>query len=375
MTNIEKDKELLVRDLGIFELRGLARQLGVSSPTTKKREQLIEYILKAMESNDVQENVGKRKGRPFKKLSSIKDILSSVVEGGVPYNNFTYGSMLNFAQVSAQFDAVDKFSGSQKQFTGFARVQDGKVSFIDCERNVWVFVQNDAKYCDQVRNGDKIVVNGYATSSPNQFIGVEIVKINDKLSKEYQLNNVKHGFELISNNVLPFGKKNIREGRRNSLCLIEELYENDSLTNTYKYCQANGIEFVLLGANVSFEDSIYFKTLSKKVDFTTQYGSNDILNLNKLLDAINYTSQMLANGKNVLLVVSDIMEIVRLLDRVLYNQAENREEMKKVVVTELLSLAKAYDDGSACSMLVCYRKNDYDNSYLQSEVLRICKEI
>ena len=34
-------KELLVRQLGVFELRGLARELGITSPTTKKRDELI----------------------------------------------------------------------------------------------------------------------------------------------------------------------------------------------------------------------------------------------------------------------------------------------------------------------------------------------
>ena len=43
---LDKNKkiELEVKKLGIFELRGLAREVGVSSPTTKKREELIDLI-------------------------------------------------------------------------------------------------------------------------------------------------------------------------------------------------------------------------------------------------------------------------------------------------------------------------------------------
>ena len=375
MTSFEKDKELIIRDLGIFELRGLARQFGVSSPTTRKRDELIECILQSMENKDSKEQVGKRKGRPFKQLSSIKDIFNTVVEEDCPFDNLSYNSMLGFAQVAVDFDFSEKFAGEMKQFCGYARVKDGKVSFIDSEKNVWVFIKDQTKYSELVKNGDKILVNGYATNSRNQFVGTEICELNDVKIQDYQLTEASHGFEVISNNVLPYGANYLKEGRRNSFCLNDDLYENDNLKNAYKYCLAKDIDFILLGANVSFEDSIYFSKLDKAKNFTTKYGANQTINLNKILDAINYATQRLQNGKNVFFVVADILEIVRVLDKVLTFEIENREEMKKIVVTELLSLAKAYEDGCTCTMLVCYRKNDYDNEYLHNEILRICKEI
>lgn len=375
MTNIDKDKELLIRDLGIFELRGLARQLGVPSPTTKKREELIDSIITAMQSSDTKETQGKRKGRPFKKLSSIKDILTVVTEEGAPYDDLSYQSMLGFAQVSAEFDLNDDYSGEKQQFTGFARVHDKNVSFIDVDKNVWVFLRSDTKFIENIKNGDKILVNGYSTNIKDQYVGVEVCEINGLPSQSYQAKNISHGLEVISNSMIPFGNKNAKEGRRNSVCLAEDLYESDNLKNTYKYCMANGIDFVLLGLNISFEDAIYFNEFSKKIDFTTKYGSNIALNLNKILDAINYTNQRLQSGSNVFLAITDIMEVVRVLEKALKSQPENIQEMKRIVVTELLSIAKSYKDGPSCTMLVCYRQNDYDNEYLQSEILRICKNV
>lgn len=373
MTNV--DKEMIIRDLGIFELRGLARQLGVHSPTTKKREELIDNILKAMQSSEAPEMTGKRKGRPFKQLSSIRDILNNVIEDGNSYDELSFDSMMNFAQVAAEFSILDDPKGKIRQFEGYARVNNGKVSFIDTTENFWVFIDENSKYSDLIKNGDKIVVNGYLTTVKNQCRGLEILQINGQNSQDYRSKEIAKSFEVISNNVLPFGEKNIREGRRNSLCLIEDLYENDRLKNVYSYCKAKDVDFVLLGSNLAFEDMIYFNELNAKIDFTTKYGSSDILNLNKILDAINYTSQKLSNGKNILLVITDIMEIVRVIERVLSSQYEEKEEMKKIVVKELLSLAKSFKDGPSCSMLICYRKNDYDNDYLQNEILRICKEI
>ena len=40
-TNQSKRIELEVKRLGIFELRALAREVGVQSPTTKKREETL----------------------------------------------------------------------------------------------------------------------------------------------------------------------------------------------------------------------------------------------------------------------------------------------------------------------------------------------
>ena len=60
-----KSKENLVRSLGIFELRGLARELGVKSPTTKKREELIDLILEIVSSGEEPMSAGKRKDAPY----------------------------------------------------------------------------------------------------------------------------------------------------------------------------------------------------------------------------------------------------------------------------------------------------------------------
>ena len=70
--------ELEVKKLGIFELRGLAREVGVPSPTTKKREELIDSILERISKGKLDEVVITKKGRPFKKLAVVDNILNAV---------------------------------------------------------------------------------------------------------------------------------------------------------------------------------------------------------------------------------------------------------------------------------------------------------
>ena len=77
-TNFDAKKEIVL-SLGVYELRGLARVLGVKSPTTKKREELIALILGIMERNsEISLGEIEKRGRPFKTLSSVKNILEVI---------------------------------------------------------------------------------------------------------------------------------------------------------------------------------------------------------------------------------------------------------------------------------------------------------
>ena len=67
-TNQSKRIELEVKRLGIFELRALAREVGVQSPTTKKREELIVNILERINNGQLDDVVVTKKGRPYKRL-------------------------------------------------------------------------------------------------------------------------------------------------------------------------------------------------------------------------------------------------------------------------------------------------------------------
>ena len=103
---IREEQELLVKQLGIFELRGLARELGIPSPTTKKRDELIKLILLKFENGDIVDDKGKRKGRPCKKLSTINDIVSTIANQFNEKNAqpLVFETLVTFAQVLPTYD-------------------------------------------------------------------------------------------------------------------------------------------------------------------------------------------------------------------------------------------------------------------------------
>ena len=61
MKNID---EITMRNMGIFDLRNLARDVGVLSPTTCKKEELIEKILQILSGEKEPQVPKNRQGRP-----------------------------------------------------------------------------------------------------------------------------------------------------------------------------------------------------------------------------------------------------------------------------------------------------------------------
>ena len=123
IANLNQNKriELEVKKLGIFELRGLAREVGVPSPTTKKRDELIDGILERIYRGELDDVVVTKKGRPYKKLAVVDNILSNMTM----QENFasqakpvSYDEILAFAQV---MPVMGKATNEEGIFSGIAR--------------------------------------------------------------------------------------------------------------------------------------------------------------------------------------------------------------------------------------------------------------
>ncbi|MCL1901373.1 MAG: hypothetical protein FWG51_03120, partial [Firmicutes bacterium] len=74
---MEKITPKFLESIGIFELREIGREIGVYSPTTLKREALVNKILDIYEGR-TKPIARTNRGRPVKVLGNTKDIVSSV---------------------------------------------------------------------------------------------------------------------------------------------------------------------------------------------------------------------------------------------------------------------------------------------------------
>ena len=175
---------------------------------------------------------------------------------------------------------------------------------------------------------------------------------------------------------MPYAGGVVYEGRRNSILIENDIYENEDFTKLAKYCNEHDIKLVVLGTNTSFEDQIYFKSLDFE-NFTTKYGTSNEVNFNCIIDAIQYVQNLSDKGKNVLFYIMDIVEIMHLLDRCFVKE-EDEEGHKKpsiVVIKKIISLGMAYANGGNISLIIGYNKKDEEDSFLSQDILKVCKKI
>ena len=92
---MEQYKEQNLQQLSIYELRTIARQIGVKSPTTKKHSELVESILKIQ--NGEERAFSTKKGRPPKVINFVNQPLDANKEEGLMYD---------YAQVEETSDSI-----------------------------------------------------------------------------------------------------------------------------------------------------------------------------------------------------------------------------------------------------------------------------
>lgn len=373
----DKQRELLVKKLGIFELRALARELGDTSPSTKKRDELIDVILKSLDNGESIDNAGKRKGRPYKKLSSLDDIVNNITNEKVfklP-EQVEYESLLTFAQETPFFSAFNE--EKRGIFEGYVRRNsDGYSSIFDPKTDSWVFIKNFIDDYEKLNIGDKIKVEAKGLASDTQYEAISILSINGKNPKDYVYEKITLSNEIISTEKISFDNKNALVGRRNVLSSNEDVYENNTFDELVKISKENGYKVVLLAVNTSYENNIKFKSVDSVEKFVTEYGTKSLNNFNAVIDVINYCQNRLNHGEKVILFISDIMDVLRGIDDCFPKDFSNEySEQSLVIVRKLLSLGRAYQDGNSCTLILKYNPIDGDDKFLKNDILKISKNI
>lgn len=95
-------KEELLK-LGIYELRSLARDIGVVSPTTQKKEALVESILAVIYGEAPKRTMGVGRGRPTRKNEKPSRLFVELIESAnKPDNEFNFIDTNNYLEDDEQ---------------------------------------------------------------------------------------------------------------------------------------------------------------------------------------------------------------------------------------------------------------------------------
>lgn len=195
MSNVNHEK---LNELGIFELRNLARSLGVKSPTTLRRNELISEIEMVFSGKKPRYVRTTRQGRPPKTLSNSTELMNNIIipiEYDREQHNFINQKfILNDSGVenigiqkeSTLFKSIIKLSPDETYGFAFRK------GFNEIKNNLILINQNQIEQY-KLKDGDEIS-GTYILTTMGSYVVSEILSLNGMAFNE---NIVRNDFEQM----------------------------------------------------------------------------------------------------------------------------------------------------------------------------------
>ena len=367
-SDMQKKKEI-VRSLGIYELRGLARVLGIKSPTTKVREVLIENILLTLVNGKPFDPQVSRKGRPYKKLAHIDSIVSMIAN--------------NPEQKDVSFDALASFNQEVPVFTfrdsqivtACGVLRSGKLStyFIDLKRNFHVFISEEFVEQKGLVTGDYVEAEAYKINDSNQYFSEKLTKINGASFEAYKAKPQHRSVQVLPSEFFHAGDMKVLKGGRNVIINSEPLFLDTRLKELLTNLSRDEADNIFLGLDLCFEDEIFVSS-KNFVSFSSQYLSSSSAGFDRIVDAINLVSRLSEQGRNVNLFIYDAGLLLSVMDQKFLSEDRTPQE-SATVLKKIVSLAEAREEGTTTTLIASIKQSDIENGVLKNDLIRISVRI
>lgn len=367
VSNIE-DKSQFVQSLSVYELRGLARALGINSPTTKVREKLIEDITTALTSGQVIQQRTTKKGRPSKELANIGMILDVVM--GEKEHTSSFDRLAVFNQDIPVFATK---SSSLERMKGIVKTGGSFVYFEDLKTSAKVFINRELCGDIQLANGDFVEVEATKISQ-NQYFSQKIISLNYQTFEDALSREKVTAEKVLPSQFMGYESGAVLVGGRNVLETDNPLFICNSLKNLLSYINSQNCCNVFIGFNMCYEDKLSLSAYPNLVAVTTDYEGDENRAAEKLIDAINMVSNFNSLGKSVNLIVYDFASVISQLDRC-YGAKQSPAPETMVLIKKLISLAGAYSSGQSTTLIATYNSDDKNSDVVKSELLKISNNI
>ena len=372
------DKNLLseqIEKLGIYELRSLARSMGVQSPTSKKREELISAI------KDIQSGTLKPQfnnfGRPVKKLSNQNELLSHLIINGdkeledkIKKEENDDSEYIVFQQ---NFDSDDNpLNYNLITFKGIVRKTE-KGSYYALN-NLKIGTKTYVLIDDAQVKKFNLIVGDLLEGSAYMHSSKAYAKLNNiqYINGEVKENNI---YDLDCELIIP--EKYLDETLKQGRCKIDFV---DGVDGSINYIEKKSKEYgqkgfknIVLGLEISIETKLKLDRIENITEIVSLIEDEASFSYDKISDAINHANSMFYHNKNVVLFVLDAMSLYRVLDAVYKSNSIFHDEQVKYLIRKLLGSAKSSKTSSISNIVLFYdyQKNQYVNEY--NDLLTIIK--
>lgn len=387
---IQNDKIIsaeILNKLGIYELRELARSMGIPSPTTKKRKELCEQILKVSTGEKKIEIKKNNKGRPPKSVTKMVSFVNEFVPEDIlrvqkqSNDDIEDNNILTFAQNPSinDFKEEKQVIGYINSINNYFYVKNIKV--FNEFKDLIFYIPEDIVKKYSLREGDKILADGRMAKTCYCGIIENIIKINNEEVKVYSELKARNSFDL-SNYEIPsiketFLEHEIKKGER-----ILTFFNNqeEAIVKLLEELNKSNEKVIILGLELAPEIIYYIKSKTN-IDieaFTTNFYNSLEDNYNAITNSLNHISTLLKDGKSIKFIIFDIMNILSRLD--LYYAKENNCFMGHSIssiqmLKKLIGTGKAFSKDLQVTTISIAFENERNNELIKTELSKIFSKI
>ena len=360
--------------LGIYALRTLARKVGVNSPTSKKKEVLIEEI-KSIKNGSLKPNFNNKFGRPVKQMGAGGDIFSEfVVNGDSELEQLITSKNKDdrFIVFNQEFDSSNIIlSNVATEVKGILRKSEqGTYYMLNCLKlGIKLYAIFDESLIQKYNliPGDLVYGTAQVYESRNYAKMVEVVKINDFYANENKFNCepelIIPEMPLIGTNMYQ-GQSKIFEidGGVNSVL--------DFVNRNVKQFVGEGYKCIVLGLQISIETKLKLDKMQGVTDVISLTDDTAKFSQDRINDAINHATSLFLHNQKVVLFVLDILEIYHIIDTIYQTTPNVHSETSELCVRKILGLSRASQNASISTL--CLYGSEQKELY-EKEILEIKK--
>ena len=360
--------------LGIYALRTLARKVGVNSPTSKKKEVLIEEI-KNIQNGSQKPNFNNKFGRPVKQMGTSGDIFSDfVVKGDSELEQLISSKNQDerFIVFNQEFDSSNIIlSKVTAEVKGILRKSEQGTYYMlnNLKLGTKLYVIFDESMVQKYNliPGDLVYGSAQVYQSKNYAKMVEVVKVNDFYASE---NKYIAEQELVIPE-MPLIGTNMYQGQ-------SRVFEVDGGVNSaldfvnrnIKQFANEGYRCIVLGLQVSIETKLKLDKMQGVTDVISLTDDTAKFSQDRINDAINHATSLFLHDQKVVLFVLDILDIYHILDTMYQTTPNVHSEASELCVRKILGLSRASQNASISTL--CLYGSDQKELY-EKEILEIKK--
>lgn len=374
---ITEYKEELLKNLGVYELRELARQVGVIAPTTKKRNQLETEILKIAKGESNPQIKKSNKGRPPKSIKKVESVLDVFVPKELLEITFNkkvdseIGQLLKFNSNSIDdnekynvFGFVRKTVSGYYYFKMFG-VNEECVSIPDALIDKFSICEGDKIHgmATKFQQDNYFIlksvdfINGHKPTEDRKLGDIEQIVLKDTSIKN--LNGINEG-----NNVL-FINENLKNGITQIKALIKPI-END-------------FSIVVYAPNISVYNKLFIeKDLQGDVIYSL-VDDHPAITYESSINALNYVNMLLKEGKKVIFVMFDLFGLLNGIETffALENQRQSYQEHIEAsrIVKKMFNNGKVLENNASLTIMATCMMHETDDAFYKNELIKTADKI